>query len=84
MHDIKHLPYTQCEAGYIVDKRLEVVGNYDGSIKRGLNNYAVRVGKNMSAINIIGKPRLRVMTSTQGPVLNTNPILAFNRSHTLV
>ena len=43
----------------------------------------VRVGKNMSAINIIGKPRLRVTTSTQGPVLYTNPILAFNRSHTL-
>ena len=36
----EHLPYTQCEAGYIVDKRLEVVGNYDGSIRRGLNNYA--------------------------------------------
>ena len=33
----KHLPYT---GGYIVDKRLEVVGNYDGSIRRGLNNYA--------------------------------------------
>ena len=36
----KHLPCTQCEAGYIVDKRLEVVGSYDGSIRRGLSNYA--------------------------------------------
>ena len=43
----------------------------------------VRVGKNMSAINITGKPHARVTTSTQGPVLYTNPILAFNRSHTL-